>query len=249
MSRLREVEPKYVQIANYLREQIRSHVLEPGQAVPSERQIVADWNVSRPTAARVLASLRADGLIVSRQGLGSIVTAEQPQPGSRQRQVLLRRAQPAVGASARAEILEAGLAIAPSGVCAVLGIMEDSQTFVRRRVSFNGSQPRSLSTTWVRVEVARAAPELFELTDLPLEIISYIEQATGLRARLYRERVHARLGTLQESHLFRISQPLAVLVAYHTVVDAYDRVLSYEESVYPQDRVRYEDEVILSIGR
>src|SRR6266508_4044003 len=55
---LAEALPKYLQIANHIRDRIIRGELAPGDPVPSERQIVADWGVSRPTATRVLALCR-----------------------------------------------------------------------------------------------------------------------------------------------------------------------------------------------
>jgi DNA-binding GntR family transcriptional regulator len=70
---LEEALPKYLQVANHYRDQILSGSLTAGSEVPSERQLAAEWNISRPTATRALSALRNQGLIESRQGSGSFV--------------------------------------------------------------------------------------------------------------------------------------------------------------------------------
>lgn len=50
MPQIEEAQPKYLQIAHYIRDQILRGDLRPGDEVPSERQLAADWKVSRPTA-------------------------------------------------------------------------------------------------------------------------------------------------------------------------------------------------------
>ena len=52
--------PPYLQILQAIREQIDEHKLRPGDTVPSEREIASDWSVSRATATKVLAALRAE---------------------------------------------------------------------------------------------------------------------------------------------------------------------------------------------
>jgi DNA-binding GntR family transcriptional regulator len=102
-----------------------------------------------------------------------------------------------------------------------------------------------MSTTWLSPALATLEPRLLQRINLPDEIISYAEAATGRRAHLYRERVFARLASREEVETLILDNPAAVLVAYHTYFDTQGDVLSYELSVYPPDRVRYEDEVIL----
>ena len=53
--------------------QIESGDLEPGQRLPTEQAIMAATGVSRTVVREALASLRAKGLITTRQGLGAFV--------------------------------------------------------------------------------------------------------------------------------------------------------------------------------
>jgi DNA-binding GntR family transcriptional regulator len=243
---LAEVLPKYLQIANYIRDRIIRGELPPGEAVPSERQIVADWGVSRPTAARVLQALRADGLVESRQGLGTVVTTPQFTRGSHERHVVIRRSGRIRSPNGRAEIRQSELVPAPADVRNVFSLSEaDALALRRKRVSFDGDEtPRSSSVTWLHPSIAQMEPRLATLEDLPDEVVTYVEQATGRTAKLYRERVLARLATDEDAADLALSQPAAVMVAYHTVFDSEGDVLSYELSTYPPGRVRYEDEVI-----
>ena len=61
--------------------QIESGDLAPGQRLPTEQAIVAATGVSRTVVREALASLRAKGLITTRQGLGAFVS-NNPQPRS-----------------------------------------------------------------------------------------------------------------------------------------------------------------------
>ena len=65
--------PKFLQIANSIRDAILRGDLRPGDEVPSERALADEWGVSRPTATKALQALRAQGLVEARQGSGSYV--------------------------------------------------------------------------------------------------------------------------------------------------------------------------------
>ena len=66
-------QPKYQQIADRLRAQIANGVLEPGERLPSEPDLAADYDASRNTVRLAIALLINQGLVVSRQGLGTFV--------------------------------------------------------------------------------------------------------------------------------------------------------------------------------
>ena len=58
--------------------QIESGNLAPGQRLPTEQEIVNATGVSRTVVREALASLRAKGLITTRQGLGAFVAKDPP---------------------------------------------------------------------------------------------------------------------------------------------------------------------------
>ena len=82
-----------VEIAAAIRQRISAGELRPGDRVPSVRQITRQWGVAMATATRVLASLRQEGLVVARPGIGTVVVGTVTGPVSSP----ARRAAPDVG--------------------------------------------------------------------------------------------------------------------------------------------------------
>jgi AcrR family transcriptional regulator len=77
-----------------IRRRITAGELGAGDRVPSARQITQEWGVAIATATKVLARLRQDGLVRVVPGVGTVVTAAEPQtPGPAR--TARRRAQPA----------------------------------------------------------------------------------------------------------------------------------------------------------
>lgn len=65
-------------LVDTLAAQIEAGDLAPGQRLPTEQEIVGATGVSRTVVREALASLRARGLITTRQGLGAFVAAQLP---------------------------------------------------------------------------------------------------------------------------------------------------------------------------
>ena len=63
------VVPKHQQLRNILTELVTSE-LQPGDMLPSERQLCADYGVSRITVREALGQLVSEGLLVRTQGKG-----------------------------------------------------------------------------------------------------------------------------------------------------------------------------------
>ncbi|PZO78192.1 MAG: FadR family transcriptional regulator [Mesorhizobium amorphae] len=67
-------------LVDTLAAQIEAGTLAPGQKLPTEGEIVQATGVSRTVVREALASLRARGLVTTRQGLGAFVAKEPPPP-------------------------------------------------------------------------------------------------------------------------------------------------------------------------
>jgi DNA-binding FadR family transcriptional regulator len=64
------------ELTQKLAAEIRSGRLPPGARLPTEQELSAATGVSRTVVREAVAALRADGLVITRQGLGAFVTDE-----------------------------------------------------------------------------------------------------------------------------------------------------------------------------
>ncbi|GAB4505126.1 MAG: PLP-dependent aminotransferase family protein [Anaerolineales bacterium] len=72
--------PLYQQIKSHLKQGILSGGLLPGARLPASRALARDLGVNRITVETAYAELEADGLVVSRVGSGTYVSASLPVP-------------------------------------------------------------------------------------------------------------------------------------------------------------------------
>jgi GntR family transcriptional regulator len=66
--------PLYQQLQRALRKAIEIQLLAPEDALPAERDLAAEFNVSRITVRKALDGLVTEGLLVRRQGSGNFVS-------------------------------------------------------------------------------------------------------------------------------------------------------------------------------
>jgi GntR family transcriptional regulator len=71
----RDATPIYAQLERALRAGIATGKLQPGTQLPTVRQLAVELRVNANTVARVYAELERAGVIETRRGVGSFVTA------------------------------------------------------------------------------------------------------------------------------------------------------------------------------
>ncbi len=72
----RDARPIYGQIIDGFREQIAAGILQPGEKLPSVRDLAAELAINPNTIQRAYRQLEQEGWTVSMQGKGSFVSAE-----------------------------------------------------------------------------------------------------------------------------------------------------------------------------
>ena len=96
----RESRPIYVQIMDRIREQISAGILEPGEKLPSVRELAVQLSINPNTIQRSYKMLEAEGWIASMPGKGCFVCGL-PAYTQEQRQELLSAFDQAVAALLR----------------------------------------------------------------------------------------------------------------------------------------------------
>ena len=199
--------PLYQQIKQKLLEDIQSGVLEPNTRLPSERQLVEQFGVSRITVRQALSELVQEGYLYTQPAKGFFV-AEQPQPY--ELNVLL---------SFTAVARERGLT--PGSRVVEASVIPASQALARQLLVPLGAEVVSL----VRLRLINDVPVRVEHVWLPHErcpgILKHDLSAGSLYAVLHDEyglvlthahtTIRARLASAQEREWLGLADPDAVV--------------------------------------
>jgi GntR family transcriptional regulator len=78
LSEPNDTRPLYAKVRAKLLERIRSGAWKPGQLIPNEFDIAAEFGVSQGTARKAISELASEGLVVRHQGRGTFVVEHTP---------------------------------------------------------------------------------------------------------------------------------------------------------------------------
>lgn len=222
---------KYEEIAESLRARIAAGEFEPGQTVPSGRDLAEQWSVSRATTVKAMDVLRSDGVVVAKQGTGFVVT-ETPiaRPAGARRAGSARIA----GGMPFARLGTPDWTEPPTHVASALR-MDAGVTALRRRrvLQLPDGSPHSYAEAWFPPEVAEAAPRLAQTAPIAEGTTRYVRRQTGRFPVEGVDVTKVRLATDVEAEHLALDEPTAVAVVLHTAYDQEGRPLVCEEGATP----------------
>ncbi len=236
--------PVFQQIADQLRQRITSGTYPAGSQLPSEADLVAEYDVSRVTVRRGLALLTNEGLTEPQRGRGLYVR-EQP-PVLAVRNTRFRRSDRAAGKGAlaaeaeaaglswRSEELELSVVEAPERIAEVLG--EPRACVKRRRMIIDGV-PTQLADSYIPESIDRRV-EYSSGATAPGGIYGLLEQHGHMITR-YREELRVRSATPEESVALELPLAAPVVLLVRHAIDQDGRVVEYFDSTAAGDKHRY----------
>jgi GntR family transcriptional regulator len=240
---------KYQQIADRLRDQIDVGTLQPGDRLPSEPDLVKQFDASRNTVRLALAALTNQGLVVTRQGLGTFVT----EPASPFTALLSRIAtQPSVQSTSTfpevgnvAEEPEASRQVvekspASASVAEKLEIQPGDLVVVRRRSAAIGEVLWMMMASYFPMDIAADTP-LEQAGEITVGSIKLLEDL-GYPQAGFIDEIGARMPNAREFSFFGLSTGTPVVVVNRTAYTQ-ERPIRMTRYIYRADRVRLTHEV------
>ena len=240
---------KYRQIAEDLREQITTGILSPGSQLPTEPQLAAAYDASRSTVRLAIGLLIQQGLVETRQGLGTYVTEpatpitvllsreEDWQAGEHVNAALPPADERAKQRTAR---LQAETTSANAEVAAALDVAEGTLIVLRRTHRYLGTEPWSLVVSYYPVDVVKGTE--LEQAGPTAKSAGLLLAQHGHQPVGYRDDIYARMPDAIESAFFRLSSVVPVTVVSRTAYDA-TRPVQLTRYVYRADRLRLRHEM------
>lgn len=235
--------PAYRQVANDLRDKITSGEYAPGTQLPSERELVELYDVSRPTIRQAISTLRVEGLVLTEHGRGLFV---RPKPTLQRlgRNRLSRREREQqrgtfmTDAHANKFVPRVEVTIrvdgADSRTAQLLGIDPGAPVAVRERLMFADDVPVQLSSSRLPRDLTEGTAIEQENTG-PGGIYARLEEH-GHTLDHFTEYVTARLPTGDEASALHLHQGTPILAVTRVAFDKNGSAVEVNDMVLPGDR-------------
>ena len=234
------VVPLYFQIRQFLLDQIRSEGLKPGEAVPSEQVISAQFGVSRMTVRQALKSLADLGVLYSQRGKGTFVAANKLEKSFKQ-VLSFTEEMAARGARPSSKVLRFVVEGADEQVATALRIQPGEPVVSLRRLRLADTEPMGIE--WSRIPQA-LCPDLLTAFQPKGSLYQLLGQRYGIKVAVTDEVAEAGVANAEQSRLLTIPKRSPVLFFSRTSYVESGKPVEFVTSVYRGDRYKIVNRVI-----
>jgi GntR family transcriptional regulator len=221
--------PQYRQIEHALRERIAT--LHPGQRLPSDADLCAEFGVSRMTARNAMQRLADEGLIRREPGRGSFV-AKPTAHRHTDRLLTFTQEMRRAGRVPSSVLLAREVRPATTTEAGSLGIQVSEPVVLVRRLRQADGEPIALETA---ILIGACAGAVLA-ADLENGSLHDTLNRAGFRLRRGTGTIAAVPATAEDAALLKIHAGDPLLVEQRVIVNAHGRPIEATESRYSADR-------------
>jgi GntR family transcriptional regulator len=238
----REEIPRYLQVQQYLRDEIAAGTWLPGKAIASEQALAQQFHIARMTVRQAIEGLIREGLLRRERGRGTFVTLRRVERElSRMRgfsEDMLAR-----GMVPSTKLLAREVVPAPPDVSIHLAVGQREAVIYLKRLRLADALPMALETSYFNYALFRP------LLTADLEshsLYSFLEQALGFRLSHASQELAATLPSTEEAAL--LEQPKrhpTLVISQTTYVQLAGEELPaiFGRTLYRADRYRFRQEI------
>jgi GntR family transcriptional regulator len=222
----------YEQLYDKLRTAIEEGHLATGKQLPSERQLAADFGISRVTTRRALDKLQREGYIAAFQGKGSFVAAGAPQATTPDVLQGFAEAMLERGMVPRSRILSQGIVPVTDAVARRLGCERNDRVIRIRRLRLADNTPIALHTSYLRYPLCRP---ILEIDLEKFSLYRVLQENLNIRLARTDRRARSIMGSTRDLALLDLSPPATLMQVFRQTYDDHGYVVEYLEAIQRED--------------
>jgi len=227
--------PLYIQLRDVLEADISSGRYKPHKRLPSERELCAHFDVSRITVRQAIAELMHEGLIYSRAGKGTFVSApainqELQALTSFSQDVVVRSKTPS------SRVLVAETIPATQRLAQKMRIAPQTELVKLSRLRMSNGAPLAIETAHLPHQFC---PQILQHDFGTESLYQILENRYAIRLVRAEQTIEAKLANPTELDLLQMTHPAAVLKIERFTYTESDVLIEYVLSTYRGDRYKF----------
>ena len=236
--------PVFRQVADLIRDDIRSGRLAPEDRLPSETELMNRFRAARGTVRQAIAVLRSEGLVRVAHGKGAFVRPRQPvrrlahdRFARRHRdagKAAFQAETDAAGHTPRVDVLDVRKDRCPDDLAPLLGVRRGTQVLIRERRYFVDEEPVELATSYIPWSLA-SGTQMVEANTGPGGVYARLEER-GHRLGRFTEEIRSRSPSPEERRQLRLADGVPVIDIRRIAYDATGQPVELCDAVLAADR-------------
>lgn len=223
--------PLHIQLREILREEIIKGTRE-GEKIPSERELIEKFQVSRTTVREAVSGLVNEGLLEKRHGKGTYITSSASRPiedwlGSLNS---YNEVIESLNLKPGSKLLYKNKVTRPQHIQNILNVDE---FYVIERLRFADDIPIAIEKHYYPLEIGMKLAK-FDLEKEP--IYKLLESSLGIVLAEANQSISSKLPTKKDANNLGISQSMSVLETERMTYDPGGKIVEYYKAIYRSDK-------------
>jgi GntR family transcriptional regulator len=218
-------------ISQKLRDRVISGQYKPGDQLPSEHQLMSEFEVSRITARRAIANLTQQGLVVVQQGKGVFVASQQKVTHSLSGSLLLEANMAQQGVSIAVQTLVFELVSVP---VEVEEILQSSIAYFQKKVLLFNGVPGCVDITYIVPELGKTYAK-----ELKQKLTLAVLEQYGINTETIDAVIECTQADDETSEQLEVPLGHPLIVYQHTAYTTGNCAIVHGKSISRGDRLCY----------
>lgn len=224
--------PLYQQIYDVLRGKILRGNWAIGELVPTELELMEEFQVSRATIRQVMELLVSEGLIFRQQGRGSFV-AEPTLEQALTRIISFTEDMRRRGLAPETRILSKEIIPAGKDIAKALNIQPGDEVAYLKRLRIANNEPMCIEESYL---IQKMCPGIFDFDFSVQPLRETLENKYGIRITRALQKIHSVVASQETGRLLHINHPAALLFIERTSYNEWDLPVEFLHLYFRGDR-------------
>jgi len=235
----------YHSLGHIIRGKIQSGEWEVGRRIPSERELMAIFNVSRATVRQAIENLEKEGVLRRERGKGTFVAPSKIEQGVL-RMIEFSDIIKQSGLRPSAQLLGKDCILPPKNIRKVLNLSETALTAYLQRLLLVNGAPMLIETVYFPAE---RFPNLPGVYDGAGEWRDFVFDQYGVKVIRARETFEPVILEDREAGILGVKGGFPALWVEHVAYDAVNSPVVYLTSLMRGDRCRFYTDIVFDNGK
>jgi len=235
----------YHSLGHIIRSKIQSGEWAVGERIPSERELMGIFNVSRATVRLAIENLEKEGILYRERGKGTFVAPPKIEQGV----LRLLEFSDVIkhnGLRPQSKMLGKSRIDPPPNVQKILALAPSEQIVWLQRLLLVNEAPMLIETSYFSAE---RFPDLCDVYDGNVELHKFVYEHYGVEVVRARETFEPVILEAEEAETLGVTGGFPALWVEHIAYDAREKPVAYLTSLLRGDRCRFYTDLVFENGR
>ena len=226
--------PLYFQLQEVLRKRILGGEYNPGDLIPSEKELEKQYGVSRITVRNAINGLVLEDLLIKKQGRGTTVAYPRMQEEEDTTLQSFTEKMEKQGVEISTKVFDVAKMPVSERIAEHLDIEPGDKIIYAKRLRLVDGEPMALFENYISSETG-----VTEKDDFSGSVFSLFEKKYGIKISSSEKIIEAGIVRKEDADLLQISAGDPVLIITYTTFNSDNKRIELAEGIYRADRYKF----------